>query len=300
MRVIFLFLDGVGLGKGDPTVNPLFRARLPHLRSLLGGKIPFLGLRRFSSDLAEVVPLNATLRVSGLPQSGTGQAALFTGVNAAKLIGHHFGPYPASTLHPLIREQNIFKQLKANGHSVCFSNAFPKQFFDYVASGKRRFSVTTLACQNAGVEILDARALSRDEAVSADVTRGRWPELGYPDLPVITPRDAGKHLWNISQKHAFTLFEYWLTDYAGHGRGVTTAVEVLERFDGMLGGLLEDFAPKECTLILTSDHGNIEDLSTKSHTRNPVPCIIAGRKRKELSAVLRSLTHVTPALVSLL
>jgi hypothetical protein len=266
----------------------------------LGGKIPYLGLRRFSSDRAEVVPLNATLRVAGLPQSGTGQAALFTGVNASKLIGRHFGPYPPSTLHSLIREQNIFKQLKAKGRSVCFSNAFPKQFFDYVASGKRRLSVTTLSCQNAGVEILDAEALGRDEAVSADITRGRWPELGYPDLPVITPRDAGRHLWNISQKHAFTLFEYWLTDYAGHGRGVTTAVEVLERFDGMLGGLLEDFAPKECTLILTSDHGNIEDLSTKSHTRNPVPCIISGRKRQELSAILRSLTDVTPALVSLL
>jgi 2,3-bisphosphoglycerate-independent phosphoglycerate mutase len=299
VRVIFLFLDGVGLGKTDPTVNPLFKARLPHLRSLLDGKIPHLGLRRISTDLAEVVPLNATLRVSGFPQSGTGQAALFTGVNASKLIGQHFGPYPPSTLHTLIREKNIFRQLKSNGHSVCFSNAFPKQFFDYVASGKRRFSVTTLACQNAEVEILDAEALRRDEAVSADVTRGRWPELGYPDLPVITPRDAGRHLWSIAQKHAFTLFEYWLTDYAGHGRGVTTAVEVLERFDGMLGGLLEDFAPGECTLILTSDHGNIEDLSTKSHTRNPVPCLIAGRKRQELSTVLRSLTDVTPALVSL-
>jgi 2,3-bisphosphoglycerate-independent phosphoglycerate mutase len=300
VRVIFLFLDGVGLGKVDPEVNPLFKARLPHLRSLLGGKIPHLGLRRFSSDHAEVVPLNATLRVGGLPQSGTGQAALFTGVNAAKLIGRHFGPYPASTLHPLIREQNIFRQLKAKGHSVCFANAFPRQFFDYVASGKRRLSVTTLACQHSDVQILDAEALQRDEAVSADVTRGRWPELGYPDLPVISPRDAGKHLWNISQKHAFTLFEYWLTDYAGHGRGVSTAVEVLERFDAMLGGLLEEFDPKTFTLILTSDHGNIEDLSTKSHTRNPVPCIIAGSKRKELGALLKSLTHVTPALVSLL
>jgi 2,3-bisphosphoglycerate-independent phosphoglycerate mutase len=300
VRVIFLFLDGVGLGKADPAVNPLFKARLPHLRSLLGGKIPCLGLRRFSSDHAELVPLNATLRVAGLPQSGTGQAALFTGVNAAKLIGRHFGPYPASTLLPLIREKNIFRQLKSKGHSVSFANAFPRQFFDYVASGKRRLSVTTLACQNADVEILDAEVLARDKAVSADITRGRWPELGYPDLPIITPRDAGRHLWNVSLAHAFTLFEYWLTDYAGHGRGVTTAVEVLERFDGMLGGLLEDFDPKECTLILTSDHGNIEDLSTKSHTRNPVPCIVAGSKRKEISSVLRSLMDVTPVLVSLL
>jgi bisphosphoglycerate-independent phosphoglycerate mutase (AlkP superfamily) len=101
-------------------------------------------------------------------------------------------------------------------------------------------------------------------------------------------------------RHSFTLFEYWLTDYAGHGRDMAIAVETLERFDGMLGGLLEEFDAKECTLIVTSDHGNIEDLSTKSHTRNPVPCILAGRKRRELSAVLKNLAHVTPALLATL
>jgi 2,3-bisphosphoglycerate-independent phosphoglycerate mutase len=300
VRVIFFFVDGIGLGKTDPTVNPLFKARLPHLRSLLGGKIPHLRLRSISTDRAQAFSLNANLRVAGLPQSGTGQAALFTGVNAAKLIGQHFGPYPPSTLHELIREQNIFRQLQEKGRSVCFANAFPKQFFEYVASGKRRLSVTTFACRASNVEIYDAESLRRDEAVSADVTRGRWPELGYPDLPVITSHEAGRHLWNISQKFDFTLFEYWLTDYAGHGRGVTTAVEILERFDGMLGGLLEQFAPEHTTLIITSDHGNIEDLSTKSHTRNPVPCIILGRKRHELRAALKSLTDVTPGIISIL
>ena len=297
MRTIFLFLDGVGLGKTDPDINPMFRARLPHLRSLLRGKLPHLGLRRISADHAVAIPLNATLGVEGLPQSGTGQATLFTGFNASKLMGRHFGPYPATTLHPLIEVSNIFRQFKSTGRSVCFANAFPKQFFDYAASGKRRLSVTTLSCRFAGVPLHDAESLGRDESVSADITRARWPELGYPDFPIITPREAGKHLWNITARHSFTLFEYWLTDYAGHGRDMATAVETLERFDGMLGGLLEDFDPKECTLILTSDHGNIEDLSTKSHTRNPVPCILAGRKHRELSSALKTLVHVTPALL---
>ena len=297
MRTIFLFLDGVGLGKTDPDINPMFRARLPHLRSLLRGKLPHLGLRRISADHAVAIPLNATLGVEGLPQSGTGQATLFTGFNASKLMGRHVGPYPATTLHPLIEVSNIFRQFKSTGRSVCFANAFPKQFFDYAASGKRRLSVTTLSCRFAGVPLHDAESLGRDESVSADITRARWPELGYPDLPIITPREAGKHLWNITARHSFTLFEYWLTDYAGHGRDMATAVETLERFDGMLGGLLEDFDPKECTLILTSDHGNIEDLSTKSHTRNPVPCILAGRKHRELSSALKTLVHVTPALL---
>ena len=298
MRTIFLFLDGVGLGKTDPDINPIFRARLPHLRSLLGGKLPHLGHRKIMSESAVAIPLNATLGVDGLPQSGTGQATLFTGVNASKLIGRHFGPYPTTDLKPLIERSNIFRQYRDSGHTVCFANAFPKQFFEYAASGKRRLSVTTLSCRYADVPLSDADTLLRDESVSADITRARWPELGYPQLPIITPREAGKHLWSLAARHTFTLFEYWLTDYAGHGRDMATAVETLERFDGLLGGLLEDFDAKEYTLILTSDHGNIEDLSTKSHTRNPVPCIIAGRKHRELSSQLRNLAHVTPALLA--
>lgn len=299
VRTIFLFLDGVGLGKTDPDVNPIFRARLPHLRSLLDGKLPHLNLRRITSEHAIAIPLNATLGVAGLPQSGTGQATLFTGVNAAKLMGKHFGPYPATTILPLIEASNIFRQYKSRGKSVCFANAFPKQFFDYEASGKRRLSVTTHSCRYADVPLCDAESLRRDESVSADITRARWPELGYSDIPIITPREAGKHLWSLTARHSFTLFEYWLTDYAGHGRDMAIAVETLERFDGMLGGLLEDFEPKECTLVITSDHGNIEDLSTKSHTRNPVLCILAGRKHRELGSLLKTLTHVTPALLAL-
>jgi 2,3-bisphosphoglycerate-independent phosphoglycerate mutase len=300
MRVhtLFLFLDGLGLGKADPDLNPLFRARLPHLRSLLGGALPHLSHRRIISDHAIAIPLNATLGVEGLPQSGTGQATLFCGVNASKLIGRHFGPHPTTTLHPLIESKNIFRQFLSRDRTVCFANAFPRQFFEYASSGKRRLSVTTLSCRYAGVPLHDAESLARDESVSADITRARWPELGYPDLPIITPREAGKHLYSIAARHSFTLFEYWLTDYAGHGRDMAVAVETLERFDGLLGGVLEDFDHQECTLILTSDHGNIEDLSTKSHTRNPVPCLLAGRKHRELGANLKSLAHVTPALLA--
>jgi 2,3-bisphosphoglycerate-independent phosphoglycerate mutase len=297
VHTLFLFLDGLGLGKADPDVNPLFRARLPHLRSLLDGKLPHLSRRKITSDRAVAIPLNATLGIDGLPQSGTGQATLFSGVNASKLMGRHFGPHPATTLHPLIETKNIFRQYLDSGRTVCFANAFPKQFFEYAASGKRRLSVTTLSCRYAGVPLKDAESLARDESVSADITRARWPELGYPDLPIIKPHEAGKHLLNIAVRHSFTLFEYWLTDYAGHGRDMTIAVETLERFDGLLGGVLENFDDKECTIVLTSDHGNIEDLATKSHTRNPVPCILAGRKHRELSTILKSLAHVTPALI---
>ncbi len=91
-RVLMLFLDGVGIGRADKKINPFFAAELTELRGLFEGELPQLSKRTIHSPSASVVPLNATLGVPGLPQSGTGQTALFTGINAAKFIGKHYGP----------------------------------------------------------------------------------------------------------------------------------------------------------------------------------------------------------------
>lgn len=296
MRVLLLFLDGVGIGKSDGTINPFFKAHLPHLRSLLGGELPHSKLKRISTPRAELTPVNATLGVAGLPQSGTGQTAIFTGVNAPKFIGRHFGPHPTTTLRPVIEEKNIFRRLKSAHKSVCFANAFPKQFFEYTSSGTRKLTVTTLSCQFSDVPLLTSESLRQNEAISADITRTHWPKLGYPELPTISSEEAGQHLWSIAAKHDFTLFEYWLTDHAGHSRDMDFSVDILERFDGLLGGLLEKFDFANSLVVLISDHGNIEDLSTKSHTRNPVPCMVVGEKRKEFSAHIKNLAHITPTI----
>ena len=299
MRVVLIFLDGVGIGRNDPATNPFFQAQLPTLKNLLGGGIPHSRQKSISTPQAECKPVNATLGVAGLPQSGTGQTAIFTGVNAAKRFGKHYGPFPPSTLREVIKSQNIFRQIMQLGKSVAFANAFPQRFFDFTNSGTRRLTVTTLSCMMAGVPLLRVDDLRRNGAVSAELTRERWPELGYSDIPPISAGMAGKHLWAIASRHDFTLFEYWLTDHAGHSQKMDLAVETLHRFDEFLGGFLEEFDSKRSLLILISDHGNIEDLSTKSHTRNQVPGIAVGERRREFLSSVKNLTHVTPGILSL-
>ncbi|MGD1044376.1 MAG: metalloenzyme [Bacteroidota bacterium] len=297
LHVVLLFLDGVGIGKKDTDVNPFFRARMPTLTTLCGGELPHTPFKRKSTDQAEVIAINATLGVPGLPQSGTGQTAIFTGVNGAKKFGRHFGPYAPSILRQVIAEKNIFCRLKAIGKSAVFANAFPQRFFDYTESGSRRLTVTTLSCQLTGIPLLTAHELQRDEGISADYIRTQWPELGHPEIKPITPKTAGKHLAHIAAQYDFTLFEYWLTDHAGHSQKMAFAVEVLERFDEFLSGFLESFDSSNTLLMIVSDHGNIEDLSTKSHTRNRVPCILIGRQRHQLANRIKNLTHITPAII---
>jgi 2,3-bisphosphoglycerate-independent phosphoglycerate mutase len=299
LHVVLLFLDGVGIGKNDKNTNPFIRAYLPALTFLCGGILPYTPFKRISSEQADVIAVNATLGVIGLPQSGTGQTAIFTGVNGAKKFGRHFGPYPPSILRPVIEKKNIFHQLKAIGKSVVFANAFPKQFFDYIESNTRRLTVTTLSCRFADVPLLTSDELLLGMGISADFICAQWKKLGHPEIMPITPAEAGRNLAHIAAKHHFTLFEYWLTDHAGHSQNMETATEVLERFDEFLSGFLELFDPSNTLLVIVSDHGNIEDLSTKSHTRNRVPCILAGKNRHKLVNRIKNLSHITPAIMRL-
>jgi 2,3-bisphosphoglycerate-independent phosphoglycerate mutase len=298
-RVVFLFLDGVGIGKNNPETNPMLQANIPALRWLCGGAFPVLPFHGIHTPHSDVVPVNATLGVAGLPQSGTGQISIFTGVNGAKKFGKHFGPYPPSPLHPILAKKYLLSQLQHLGKRVVFANAYPQRFFEYIESGTRRLSVSSLGCKLCGIPLLTIDALLKNEGISADFTRERWRELGHPDVAAITAQESGKHLHQISLQYDFTLFEYWLTDHAGHSQNMRFAKEVLEQFDAFLASFLEYTDLKTTMIFLVSDHGNLENLSTKSHTRNRVPCIIAGARRELVATRIKSLTQITPALLGL-
>ena len=301
MRVLMLFVDGVGMGTPDPAVNPLFAARLPVLRSLMGG-MPSLKQRTLSSAKGMVLPLDATLGVKGLPQSGTGQASLFAGINGPRRAGHHFGPHPPAVLRPAIERRNIFRQVMEAGMSPCFANAFPERFFEYVRLHKFRLSMTTLSCTLSGLPLLQENDLRVGKALSADLTGEGWKGLCTEEIPVISPAESGRRLAALAAEHHFTLFEYWKTDFAGHSQQMADAVLTLERLDEMLGGVLEAIDLHSALIVLTSDHGNIEDLSVRTHTRNPVPLMLCGSGFQKAAARIASrsrpnLAHVTPLLM---
>ena len=308
MHVLMLFLDGVGIGKRDSAKNPFVAAQLPTLRWLLGGPLTSLRRRRFSNRHASLVPLDATLGVDGLPQSGTGQTALFTGVNAAKIVGRHFGPYPYSTLRPVIKGQNIFRQVLEAGLDPYFANAFPQRFFEYFDGHPTRVTVTTMSYVMAGLPLLKANDLQAGRGVSADITNIGWAELGYPHLGLIEPAEAGRRLAHLAAEYDFVLYEYWKTDEAGHSLNMQLAVDVLEVCDAMLAGVIEHLDLRKALMILVSDHGNIEDMSIKVHTRHPVPALVYGRGHEKTAERLRSSAHpswgtlmsVTPTVLEIL
>ena len=299
MAVLMIFWDGVGYGKEDSSINPFFAGDLPTFKKLLDGKIPSVRKRRIFSSRASVTPVNTTLGVAGLPQSGTGQTAIFTGVNAPKNIGKHFGPYPYSTLIPVIKEQNVFVRLQQRRKSSFFVNGFPKRYFDYINSPRGRTPAVALSYLSAGRALNTVEDIAAGKALSADFTNEGLNTFGC-QLPVMSTFEAGRRFYEIGRSFDFTLFEYFFSDKAGHSQKMKSAVDTLQRMDGFLAGILDSFDDQNDILLFVSDHGNIEDLSTKSHTRNPVPLIVVGGRRKFFSDKITKLTDVTPTIVSFL
>ncbi len=304
-HVLFVFLDGVGLGPatadhpaGDRTANPFATLRLPAFERLGGGQPWTAEARPIRTPIHTFGPLDATLGVPGLPQSGTGQAALFSGENAAIAHGGHFGPYPPTAVRPLLDAQSVFARLIRAGvaaDQLAFANAYPDRFFA-AAEARGRWTTTTYMSRAAGVRLRTAADLARGTALTADLTGEGWRHLIDPDLVPISEAEAAHRLHALAQTHRLTLFEYYLTDKAGHSRDSARAAAVLHSLDRFFGALLDRLDPAVDLLVVSSDHGNLEDLGTKSHTTNPVPLFAVGRGADFLSGAT-SLLDVMPMLV---
>lgn len=278
MRVLFIFLDGVGLGEDNPDTNPLARAEMPKVTALLEGRKLIRRSAPFHGERASLLSLDASLGVKGLPQSATGQASLLTGRNVPAELGYHYGPKPNPAVAEFLRDGTLFKMEKDLSGRVDFLNAYPPRYFQSIESGRRLYSAIPLAAVNAGVKLHTQEDLMAGRALSADLTGQGWRQnLGISGSPVYTPEEAGVRLTSLSRQYNFSFFEYWLTDYAGHGQDMQQALQLLAILDGVFGSLASVWEDEDGLALVTSDHGNMEDLSTRRHTANPVPSLLLGR-----------------------
>lgn len=320
MKTLFLFIDGLGLGDNVPE-NPLFVNNYPGLERLTGGQKltkvaeEFVGSEDGSEKTFETRPtkdgfalfrkVDACLGVDGLPQSGTGQATLFSGVNASEIIGKHFGPFPHSGNKHLLNKESLFNRLKALDKKPYFMNAFPEVFFER-ASKRNRWSCCTLMTKNAGIKLNSVEEVRDGKAVTAEILQDYWQKLLSIDVPEITTDNAAARVLNAFKKYDFIMMEYYLTDKAGHAQSSEEAHFALDRVDRFVASFLDQMyeSKEEILLLITSDHGNVEDLNVKTHTFNDVPFIVRSNFTLSSEQVykldkVRDLTGVTPAILEL-
>ncbi|HEU4882924.1 MAG TPA: alkaline phosphatase family protein [Longimicrobium sp.] len=297
-RAILVFLDGVGIGAGDPAFNPFATAHLPRIRALLDGRLPIAehldAEGRIVGEGAVLVAADATLGVEGLPQSGTGQTTLLTGRNGAAEYGRHFGPWVPTPLRHMLAAENLLRRAVDAGRTATFANAYPLSGAPADPRIFRRPAGPMLAAQSVGALTRGAVELADGRAVASSITNERWREHLGSDVPEITPEEAAQTLARIAAEADVTLFAHYDTDYTGHRGDLDGAIAALERVDAFLGALA-DALPPGTLLVISSDHGNVEDVRG-GHTINPVPVLAIGAGYEFLLNV-HSLINVTPALL---
>lgn len=306
-RILFVFIDGLGIGSQDPEKNPLARFPAKILKSFSGSApvLPREGIS-LSNDPGMGIP--------GLPQSATGQAALFTGINAAGAVGRHLSGFPTAALRDIIGEYSLLKRLKEAGKEVAFANTYTESYLakiypDMVEKkqddppcsrsfpGPGKKSVTTVMNETAGLRFRTEVDLIEKNGLHMDYSNRFLRALGL-DVPLRTPREAAEILTLFARRFDLCVYEFFFSDLIGHRGNINDAVKLLEELDSFLFNIVSLMNFEESSLIVTSDHGNIEDMSVRQHTGNHVPLLLWGRIREQFRPGPEpvSITEVTPAI----
>jgi hypothetical protein len=290
MSVLLFFIDGLGIGTRN-NANPLAQVEgVDPLAVFVSDDpvLPFDGL---------LVRTDPRMGISGRPQSASGQTTILTGVSAPRVLGYHKQGFPNQALRDIISSHSIFLQLRNAGITpIAFANAYTPQFFE---ERPRWVSATTVAVEAAGLGFRNLDDLVEGNAVFQDFTNRSLIERNFP-VPERTPAQAAEALARITASNRFTLYEYFITDKVGHSQDFVAAGAVLPALAEFIRTLLGNLDLDRTTVILTSDHGNIEDLSTRNHTLNDVPTIVWGRDRHEIANLIQTLADITPAIVGAL
>jgi 2,3-bisphosphoglycerate-independent phosphoglycerate mutase len=244
-----------------------------------------------------VVPTDARLGTEGRPQSASGQTTILTGINVPELLGYHKQGFPNSAMLEILREHSIFLQLKHAGIGpITFANTYTQRFFD---DRPRWVSATTAAMEAGAVPFRQVADLKVGRAVFHDFTNQLLIERGE-NVELRSAEKAAEVLASLVSEHKFTLYEYFITDKIGHKQDLQLARTTLQNLARLIREVLVRIDLNSTSVILTSDHGNIEDLSSRNHTLNMVPTIVWGRDQNRIASRIRSLADITPAIVETL
>jgi hypothetical protein len=296
---ILIFIDGLGWGPPDGATNP---------QHAYGGELFRLPPAALAADLPAPAfgggwarPLDAVLGVPGIPQSATGQTTLLSGVNSQAAIGQHLTGFPNEALRRILLEHSVLRTLTRRGVPARFLNAFRPRFWELSREKQLTLSATTVTNLAADLPFFTLDDVAAGRSIYQDFTNADLIARGF-DLRPFTADEAGRVLARAAiDGGGFTLYEYFLSDKAGHTGDAALIAGELAKLDAFVRAVLDELGSgleDDVQVLLTSDHGNLEDATTRRHTTNPVPLLAWGDGARETAATVTRLDQVTPAIVA--
>lgn len=289
--IIYIFLDGVGLGKSNPEVNPFARFQNRFFGAHAGKNFTMPG---------EVITTDAHMGIPGLPQSATGQTALFTGYNGPQILGRHVNGYPTFTLRPYFKEKNILRLLNEAGFNATLLNSYSPMYLKRLEHprAERMLSASSLMQRYSGKPYFTTDDYLAGRSLYMDMSNWFLRKHGL-NIALVRPYENGRRLVQIARTYDLVIFEYFFTDKVGHEQSWGAAKRILRHVDDFLSGVWDELNPARETVVISSDHGNMEDLTTKTHTDNPVGTWAHGHQARRFTDGVKSLMDIPRVILAI-
>ena len=296
LRTFLVFVDGLGWGRPDPAINPQYT---------YGGELFRLPVSASGEAVAVAgggwaKPIDAVLGVPGVPQSATGQTTLLSGISGQGVLGKHLTGFPNEKLRAILLEHSVLKSMAKRGHRAAFLNAFRPRFWELSRERQLTLSATTVANLAAELPFFGLDDVRAGRSIYQEMTNTELNERGF-ELDRLTPAQAGRIAGRTARQYDFLLYEYFQTDKAGHSGERARSEAELQLVDQFLRAVLDELATElqtDTLVVLTSDHGNLEDGTTRRHTTNPIPLMAWGKGAREFVSGVTGLDQVTPRILT--
>ena len=143
----------------------------------------------------------------------------------------------------------------------------------------------------------------------------KWIEVPSPDVATydLAPEMSQRKITDIfinklnEQKYDFLMINFAGPDMVAHTGNIEASIKAMEVCDECVGRIVEKALEQDGTIIVTADHGNIEemiDLKTgrvnTKHSTNQVPILIIQNDLHSLELPVGNLSDIAPTILGIL
>lgn len=136
-------------------------------------------------------------------------------------------------------------------------------------------NIFVYAAKTAGVRLRTWEDVRKGEALTSSLTHELEADFGFcglDPLPIHGPTQAADILVRLVESHDFTFYKYQLSDLISHTGRIDLARQVFSIIEDFVEAILKAVDPKEVRVIVTSDHGHLEQVATShAHPKMRVP-----------------------------
>lgn len=209
------------------------------------------------------------------------------------------GSYVEDLLPAYGREQ-LETSLRFRGKQVRLMGKDKHGFAELFTLAEINQNIFVYAARQAGVPLRRYQDVRERRALTSSMTHELENEfdlsiLGEEQLPVYMPEEAARVIAALLQEHDFVFYKYQIADLVSHTGRLDLARRVFATIERFVGFILQEVDPQRTTVIVTSDHGHLEQVAFhKGHPKTRVPtwCFGAALKRVEMLSRPEGIFHL--------